>query len=159
MSTRRHVLIYSYFWRILFTVCRNNRKLTTGMTLAAMSGKRTLHEWRVRTNSCLYLSVSSCSVTLFVLITSFFKTITNWKTSRCHWICNLFSVFFPCVYARKTTTKTWIHCPCHPPLPRCEMRPGPVPAARSSSWLPGRGCWAHAGCPSQGPGLKSIGDN
>lgn len=64
---------------IITVKSNNNRKLTTGMTLAAMSGKRTLQEWRVRTNSCLYLSVSSCSVTLFVLITSFFKTITNWQ--------------------------------------------------------------------------------
>lgn len=72
----------------------NNRKLTTGMTLAAMSGKRTLQEWRVRTNSCLYLSVSSCSVTLFVLITSFFKTITNWqKKKRCHYIFRIFPFF------------------------------------------------------------------
>lgn len=67
---------------IITVKSNNNRKLTTGMTLAAMSGKRTLQEWRVRTNSCLYLSVSSCSVTLFVLITSFFKTITNWQKKK-----------------------------------------------------------------------------
>lgn len=55
---------------------------TTGMTLAAMSGKRTLQEWRVRTSSCLYLSVSSCSDTLLVLMTSFFSTITSCKKKR-----------------------------------------------------------------------------
>lgn len=49
------------------------------MTLAAMSGKRTLHECRVRTSSCLYLSVSSCSLALLVLMTSFLSTITSWK--------------------------------------------------------------------------------
>lgn len=138
-------------------MCLNNKKLTTGMTLAAMSGKRTLQEWRVRTNSCLYLSVSSCSVTLFVLITSFFKTITNWKTNWYHYICSTLN-FFHCVRAWtwKQQPKTWIYCACHSPLLRCEMKQDPVPAARSSFWLPGQECWEHAGCPSQGPGWKAT---
>ena len=75
------------------------------MTLAAMSGKRTLQEWRVRTNSCLYLSVSSCSVTLFVLITSFFKTITSWKTNRCHYICRIFPFQFVSMLGQENDDK------------------------------------------------------
>lgn len=116
------------------------------MTLAAMSGKRTLHEWRVRTSSCLYLSVSSCSVTLFVLITSFFKTITNWeagkkKIQHCSFFIHLFFNTAPGIG------------PNWPPR-HSEMKQGPAPAAKSSFWPQGQACWEHAGCPSQGPKEK-----
>lgn len=40
------------------------------------------------------------------------------------------------------------------PPPHCETKQGPAPAAKSSSWLQGRECWEHAGCPSQGPGQR-----
>lgn len=94
-----------------FPLYWNDGQLTTGITLAAMSGKRTLQEWRVRTNSCLYLSVSSCSVTLFVLITSFFKTITNWERNRCHNVLRLFPLCLRQDYI--TIVTTWIYCTAH----------------------------------------------
>lgn len=92
-NAMNHKTVESIFFSMCLKNTKEKKKLTTGMTLAAMSGKRTLQEWRVRTNSCLYLSVSSCSVTLFVLITSFFRTITNYKTNRCHYICSIFPLF------------------------------------------------------------------
>lgn len=103
---------YEHGQRVFFLMFLNNRKLTTGMTLAAMSGKRTLQEWRVRTNSCLYLSVSSCSVTLFVLITSFFNTITNWKTDKGHYIFSIFHVYLcrPCMDSKISASNMEMLC-------------------------------------------------
>lgn len=48
---------------------------TTGMMVAAMSWNLMQHWCSVRTSSCRYFPVSSCS-TLFVLTTSFFNTNT-----------------------------------------------------------------------------------
>lgn len=48
---------------------------TTGMIVAAMSWNLMQHWCSVRTSSCRYFPVSSCS-TLFVLTTSFFNTNT-----------------------------------------------------------------------------------
>lgn len=42
----------------------------TGITVAEISGNLMQHEWRVRTKSCRYFPVSSCSVVLCVLVTS-----------------------------------------------------------------------------------------
>ena len=50
------------------------------MTVEATSANLTLHWWSVRTSSCRYLPVSSCSIALFVFTTSFFSTSTICQT-------------------------------------------------------------------------------
>ena len=105
----KDVLVFHDFFQALWTsslglirewLVPNVLHLTNGITCAAMSGNLTLQACRVRTRSCLYFPVSSCSPAFSVLVTSFFSTRTIWKEIEAHDIL--------CYY--------WQNC-----LPKCMM--------------------------------------